>query len=879
MQQGNKNCLSTFQRLMNVTFLEIMGVFVHCYQDDIFVFSNMLEEHETHLKHVFNRLRESKLFLSSNLKKIDVYSMWMDCLGFIIDNKGIHIDPSKIDRILEWRMPRSYHNVQKFNGVIQYIAQFLLNVADFTLPLTGMCSNNQDFIWTEFQDDCFCRIKELVSRAPVCKPINSKNEEPIWVITDVSATGIGAWYSQGPSWDSCRPAGFISRKFTPAQMNYCTWEQELLGVLEALLRWEDKLLGLAFTVVTNHQALTFFNKVPARSQRRMRWWEYLARFDFKMQYLKGEKNKVADALSRYFTSNRLDEKHDVSVYINMDSRLDPSGEDLTIARTAKLTSFKVDIMLSDDRQEKIQDHVKDRMKEAEQLSDNREEMLTPPDIDPMSETARKISKSIPKAYKKDRFFSTIWKSSECFQKFMKNKGLLWTTDRAGNKIVCVPDRLLDGKSIRGTVIESCHQTVGHASLNCTVKYIRHWFWWPTLADDIEAFCKSCGRCQSIKTPRQKTPGWLHTLPLPTRPWESIGMDFTGPCVEVGGFNYILLVICRMTGMVHLIPTRMDATAKQIVALYVKEVVRLHGIPESIVSDRDAKFTSLFWSGLSKMLGQRLLMSMAYHPQTDSSSERAIQAMSQVLRLVVNDCQTNWVKQLPLVEFAMNSTNSKSMGFAPFEANYRWMLRIIRGISFDTPRLGVKQFIQDITNVLDKTFDRLLVQRTHQAVKANKHRREGQSFKEGYLVLLSTTNLNMPKGRTRKLCPKYIGPYKVIKADPRSSVYKLELSPDLQAQRIHDTFHEKLLKPYVANDDDKFPKRETWVPYDIGDDPEQEWVIEAIEDHKLSPRLLFKVRWALGDKTWEPLHVVNELEVLDQYLELEGVPKPTDLRRK
>jgi hypothetical protein len=288
-----------------------------------------------------------------------------------------------------------------------------------------------------------------------------------------------------------------------------------------------------------------------------------------------------------------------------------------------------------------------------------------------------------------------------------------------------------------------------------------------------------------KMPQKKMPGWPHTMPIPSRPWESIGMDFTGPFVEVGGFNYILLIICRMTGMVHLIPTRTDATAKQVATLYVKEVVRLHGIPESIVSDRDSKFTSQFWNELSKVLGQRLLMSTAYHPQTDDSSERAIQTMSQVLRSVIDDCQSNWVKQLPLVEFVMNSTSSKAMGFAPFEVNYGWMPRIICGVDFNMPRPVVKQFVQDIANMLDKTFDRLLTQRTRQATKANRHRRDGQDFKEGDLVLPSMENINMPKGHACKLCPKFIGPYKVLKADSKSSTYKLELSPDLRTRRIHD----------------------------------------------------------------------------------------------
>jgi hypothetical protein len=110
------------------------------------------------------------------------------------------------------------------------------------------------------------------------------------------------------------------------------------------------------------------------------------------------------------------------------------------------------------------------------------------------------------------------------------------------------------------------------------------------------------------------------MPIPTGPWKSIGMDFSGPYPEVRGYNYILIVICCMTNMVHLIPTRMDATAKQIAELYVKEVIRLHRLPESIVSDRDVKLTSQFWKELSRLLGQRLLMSSSYQPQTDGSSE-------------------------------------------------------------------------------------------------------------------------------------------------------------------------------------------------------------------------------------------------------------------
>ena len=105
------------------------------------------------------------------------------------------------------------------------------------------------------------------------------------------------------------------------------------------------------------------------------------------------------------------------------------------------------------------------------------------------------------------------------------------------------------------------------------------------------FCNTCEKCHQAKTSNKRPPGRLHTLPIPTKPWDSIGMDFIGPFPEVNGYNYLWVVICRLTNMVHLIPVNTNVTAKELSWIYLKEVVRLHGLPSSIVSDRDSKFTS------------------------------------------------------------------------------------------------------------------------------------------------------------------------------------------------------------------------------------------------------------------------------------------------
>ena len=151
-----------------------------------------------------------------------------------------------------------------------------------------------------------------------------------------------------------------------------------------------------------------------------------------------------------------------------------------------------------------------------------------------------------------------------------------------------------------------------------------------MATNIEHFCSSCSACQMTKGSNQWPLGLLHSLPVPDKPWQSIGMDFVGPLPLSQGHNFLLVVIDRFTSMVHLIPTKTTVTAREVTWLYMKEVVRLHGLPESLVSDRDSKFTSIFWKELHRLMGTKLLMSTAFHPQTDGQTERANCSVIQVL---------------------------------------------------------------------------------------------------------------------------------------------------------------------------------------------------------------------------------------------------------
>ena len=124
-------------------------------------------------------------------------------------------------------------------------------------------------------------------QSPILKPLDFNKNEPVWVIMDSSQMGIGAMYGQGTNWDTCRPEGFLSKKFTSAQHNYHTHEHETLVVLEALMKWEDKLLGRKFTVVTDHKGLAYFKTQLNLSPRQTRWWEYLSHFNYNTIHVDG----------------------------------------------------------------------------------------------------------------------------------------------------------------------------------------------------------------------------------------------------------------------------------------------------------------------------------------------------------------------------------------------------------------------------------------------------------------------------------------------------------------------------------------------------------------------------------------------------------------
>jgi len=229
----------------------------------------------------------------------------------------------------------------------------------------------------------------------------------------------------------------------------------------------------------------------------------------------------------------------------------------------------------------------------------------------------------------------------------------------------------------------------------------------------------------MKTSNEKPAGLLHSLLIPQRPWNSIAMDFVGPFPEQGEHDYLWVVLCRMTSLVHLVPVTTTIRASQLAWLFVKEIVCLYGLPETIISDRDTKFTSQFWRETHRLLGVKLLMSTAFHPQTDGASECSIRTIVQILRSMISPDQKDWIEKVPMVEFTIHSSMSGSTGFAPFKLTYGYMPRMAQLEHGSAPKTapGVQGFVRQARDNLAMALDAIIESCVIQMHHANKKRKD------------------------------------------------------------------------------------------------------------------------------------------------------------
>jgi len=697
--------------------------------------------------------------------------------------------------------------------------------------LTDLTSKSKPYLWNPKAQLSFEYLKNALITAPVLSIYDPEKDTE--VVVDASKKALGAVLIQDG-----HPVAYESRKLSPAESRYDTGNRELLAVIHAITMWRHYLEGVPFKLLTDHEPNTFFKALNPFNDRQARWYQKLARFTFTWVYKKGVEN-CADALSRIPGLDEDVSNEDIALHVMTRKQV----------REAELKGG--DFVANQDLPLPPPEDTIPELAPAP-LAEPKE---TPPsptsDPDPVSDQlwlSKILSRNqLVRAYATREWSEERQKVGDTYVKGLGSNSDLWFSQ--GKIVVPSHPRF---QALRNLIVKEHHDApfAGHQGVARTKEAISRLFWWKGLHRDVCKFIQGCRECVISKHDRHRPFGLLQPLPPPTYCWEEITMDFvTGLPITMEGYDTVVTFVDRFSKMVHYYPCTTDQlTASKLADIFCSEIFKHHGIPAKIYSDRDPKMNNTWWKEVMARLGTKLGFSTAFHPMTDGQTEVFNRTLEQVLRCFIAPDMTNWARLLPFVEFACNSHRHEVTRETPFFLNYgRQPARPI-DLTFkdfhkstNIPKAKSAQAEARVWHRALRRTTQLLLDNASRMTQRENAKRRDHTFREGDVVWLSSRNFSWKHG-AKKLCPKFMGPFKLLRA-VGPVAFAIELP---QEWRLHNVFHVSLFKPVSPNLRFKYPQPVKVV------DGIPEWEVKQILTHRKlrsSSKVEYLVAWEGFGPEW------------------------------
>ena len=886
MPMGLTNAPAIFQRAMHKALGSLCGN-QGCsvvYLDDIIIHSRNLAEHATHLRLVLAALHKEGY--SCTLKKCSFGLSSVPYLGHIVSADGLSPDPAKIDIISAWPTPTNVSDVRAFVGIVQYCRRFIPNLSRTLVPLTALTLKNAPFNWTPECAHAFDTLKQLIIRAPtLAMPDPNK---PFQLYSDASLLGTGGILMQDN-----RVVAYGGRKFSAVQQRWTTTEQELYALVSNFETWRCYLEGRTDTeLFTDHQPLVWLCSQPNLSRKQTRWMLYLQRFQFQLKYIPGKVNP-ADGLSRAPHLRIPDPNHDFT-FESYDAVVSYISNVIADKRQTRASSRKHDIPLPQNRKLPppppfripaglTPDAIYDIRRLARSGFASQPRPVThAPDLSPCpAHDAGDEHTDLPAVVANESLLSQsdqMGKRQLLLDKFLEavvagyaadatfdgpalgleQVGQFWFKDNA----LALPDF----SDVRYAAMYQMHDApwAAHVGRNRMIATLRSAYWWPSLDADVRTYVGSCDLCQRNKAHHAPKQNYLAPLPVPERPFQTIGIDFiTQLPTTPRGYDAICVIVCHFTKLAHFIPCHTATNAKQFSTIFRKHFWRLHGLPMHIVSDRGSQFIADFWQQFCSDLGVKLRLTSSHQPSTDGQVERMNKVLEEALRSYVDVLHTDWDEWLDCAEFANNKSVAASHGMTPFSLVYHHEplsppdLALIQGLPLRSrandinpavptlkTRAGRKHCVSWVTRytvarrILQQAKDRMC----HTANKSRVHR----EFAVGDMVMLNAKTFKLKKpASSEKFLPLYCGPFRVTERIGPSA-YRLALPATC---RIHPVVHVSKLWRYLSRPGDAQPP-----PPILLENAEHFKILDILSHRGKAPRRQYLVQWKGLDvlyNTWEP----------------------------
>jgi transposase InsO family protein len=795
-------------------------------------------------------------------------------LGFIVRTDGVTMDPSRVEAITKWPTPASFNDVQIFLGFANFYRRFIESYSKIVGPITDLLKGSVQgkkpgpFEWPKAAETAKRTLCNAFATAPVLR--HYQPELPSRLETDASIQGIAGIFSQLQDNGNWHPVAFWSRKLTPAEKNYHTYDLELLAIVATMTHWRHYVEGLStkLEVLTDHNNLRGFMGVQALSRRQAGWAVKLAAYDFDIKHRAGKTNPADGPSRRPVGTGETPDVQATDMLPALQQKLQIGGDQIVSPDAGPMLEGSQKTVpqgtgtphLDEDDQPDAQQDAGDLMGESSPVSafeytsigtitvskriSRAQARSAARDQDVYSDPRQSLATLIREAQTADSW--AVRMRERCAAPRANHRysrgDKSWSIDHAGglrfkNRVYVPPE-----PALRAELLKTYHDDplAGHFGRAKTVELLTRSYHWLHMERDVKEYIDSCIVCQVAKSLKQRPAGELQSLPQPQRPWQELSMDFiTGlPISQRNGVAYdaILVIVDRYTKMARYIPTQKSATASDLADMFIHEVVRFFGLPDGIVSDRGSLFTSQFWSDICFIAKMKRRLSTAFHPQTDGQTERQNQTLEQYLRAYVNTRQDDWVSLLPLAEFAYNNSCHPSLKVSPFFACYGFHPRLTcePPESAQVPNAGER--IGDLIEMRKKLEENWNQATQYQQTYYNNHHRP-QTFKAGDKVLLSTKNLRL-RSPSRKLTARFIGPF-MVEEPVGSQAYRLTLPQDLP---IHPVFHTSLLRPYNhrSGEPEALPGP---IQLDDGDELADRYEVEAlVGKRKKNRQIQYLVKW-------------------------------------
>jgi hypothetical protein len=869
MPFGLANAPATFQGMMNDIFRDLIDRGVLIYMDDFLVYTDSPEEHIEIVKDVLSRLQLHGLAVE--IDKCEFHVPQVEFLGYMISTKGFAMSDKKIQSVQDWEQPKSVKEVQSFLGFANFYRRFIENFSKICKPLTSATAGGKTSVtWTPECESAFTELKAMFTSAPILAHFDSTL--PTVLETDASDFAVGAVLSQLHG-KRLHPVAFHSRKMDKAEINYDIHDKEMLAIVAAFKEWSRYLESVSGTIMvyTDHKNLEYFCTTKVLNRRQARWAQELANYEFKIVYRPGSKNGKPDALSRRSEyrprrggSTGLDENQPVDSLLRPEHFI--SDNEITYSRHVA-SAYPKDGKTTT---------VIDRRSVA-----NRYPAWTIPEADNYPYDVNRIIASarlteVPVVAFSSEFLKRVMESAPDDPDWQKEYNLQHQgkpspkmTYLAGNLYFKSRLYIPDNPDLRREILESEHDTkvAGHMGQDKTVEIIKRNFYWPAMVADIEGYVRSCEICQRTKTPRHARFGLLHPLELAYSPWESISMDFITDLPPSNECTQVWVIVDRFSKMAHFIPLKdNEKKAEDLARIFVRNIWRLHGLPKSIVSDRDARFTAHFWAGMCDILGMKQKMSSAFQAETDGQTERVNQTVELFIRTFGNYEQNDWEELLPLAEYAYNNSVTTATGLSPFYANYGFHPRTNWPVDNPVRNPASKTYAHWMTSVHETCVKSLERTQERMSKYYDEHKQPPPNIKVGDMVMLHGRNLKTRRP-SKKFDDKMFGPFRVERViSPMAIRLKLPRS-----WKIHPTFHVKLLEPFRTSRL-RTPPDTTQILNDLDNVLTEDYVPEKIMGSSFNRgqnRVRYLVQWEgypdEADWTEEPLeHLENTLFLVEEY---------------